>query len=667
MGRRFRPVLPRLARATRARARPLVPASPGPGAAGLLQRPEAGPPGPQVPLPRHPGQGVDRRKGRLPQGAEETPRRPQPGRDGPLPRRATEPQAPRLAHDRLRRWAAALRGRPPPRRGHRRRPHGHPRPPGQGAEGPRCDALAAAPGRPPRVLGDLPAQAVPLPRTRARPAGQPTHRPDGLPACAGGLGAQQARSCPYVEAQLRHSPARVWHRPPHDPGPARAPQLQHHRPLPPYHHGGPEIDPQPVRRARRPCRRPDPAMTRPRLEVAEVIRSCRDTFLERYGASLTTEQRRALDDLTACRSAALGGHVLECPGCGYQEISYNSCGNRHCPKCQAAAAARWLETQAADLLDTPYFHVVFSLPGALGPMALSNPRVVYGLLMRAAAQTLLEVAANPKHLGAEVGVLEVLHTWGQNLALHPHVHCVVTGGGLALDESRWIAGRDDYFLPVPILRRVFRGKFLAGLRTAFRRGRLRFPGRLAALARPRRFHRLMAESVRTEWVVYAKAPWQSAVTTLKYLARYTHRVAISNRRLVSLADGQVTFDWKDYADGGRQGTMTLDAIEFVRRFLTHVLPSGFVRVRHYGLLANRHRQEKLARCRELLGMAVTPQADTDPTDPILSPENESTVTPTRVCPRCGAGRMVVVAEFPPLTMAAGISGGSQPSLSFDRW
>jgi ribosomal protein L37AE/L43A len=408
-------------------------------------------------------------------------------------------------------------------------------------------------------------------------------------------------------------------------------------------------------------------MTRPRLEVAEVIRSCRDAFLQRYGASLTPEQRRTLDDLAACRTAALGGHVLECPECGHQEVSYNSCGNRHCPKCQATAAARWLEAQAADLLETPYFHVVFTLPGALGPMAHSNPRTVYGLLMRAAAETLLEVAANPKHLGAEVGVLAVLHTWGQNLTLHPHVHGVVTGGGLSLDESRWIAGRDDYFLPVPILRCVFRGKFLAGLRTAFRRGRLRFPGRLAALARPKRFHRLLAESVRTEWVVYAKAPWQSAVTTLKYLARYTHRAAISNRRLVSLADGQVTFDWKDYAHGGRQGTMTLDAIEFVRRFLTHVLPTGFVRIRHYGLLANRHRQEKLARCRELLGIAVTPQADTTPTDPdvIPPPVQAATVTPTRVCPRCGAGRMVVVAEFPPILLAEGMPRGLEPFLILD--
>ena len=408
-------------------------------------------------------------------------------------------------------------------------------------------------------------------------------------------------------------------------------------------------------------------MTRPRLEVAEVIRSCRDAFLQRYGAGLAPEQRRALGDLAACRTAALGGHVLECPGCGHLEVSYNSCGNRHCPKCQATAAARWLEAQAADLLEAPYFHVVFTLPGALGPMALSNPRAVYGLLMRAAARTLLEVAADPRHLGAEVGVLEVLHTWGQDLALHPHVHCVVTGGGLSPDGSRWVAGRDDFFLPVRVLSRVFRGKFLSGLRAAFERGKLRFPGRLKGLARPGRFHLLLDEAVRTEWVVYAKPPWGGAATVLKYLARYTHRAAISNRRLVSLVDGRVTFRWKDYAHGGRRGTMTLAAVEFVRRFLMHVLPSGFVRVRHYGLLANRHRQEKLARCRELLGMAVPPQPDTAPTDPdpIPPPSHEATVTPTRVCPRCGAGRMVVVAEFPPMPTAEGVAVGCEPCLILD--
>jgi ribosomal protein L37AE/L43A len=405
-------------------------------------------------------------------------------------------------------------------------------------------------------------------------------------------------------------------------------------------------------------------MTRPQLEVAEVIRSCRDVFLQRYGANLTPEQRRALDDLTACRTAALGGHVLECPECGHQEVSYNSCGNRHCPKCQATAAARWLETQAADLLDTPYFHVVFTLPGALGPVAQHNPRVMYGLLMRAAAKTLLEVAANPEHLGAEVGVLAVLHTWGQNLTLHPHVHCIVTGGGLAPDASRWVAGRDDFFLPVRILSRVFRGKFLSGLRAAFRRGKLRFHGRLEALARPERFDRLLDQTVRTEWVVYAKPPTKGPATVLKYLARYTHRAAISNRRLVEFTEGQVSFRWKDYAHGSRRGIMTLQAVEFVRRLLLHVLPAGFVRVRHYGLLANRHRQEKLARCRELLGMVLTGQVGTAPTDPdaIPPPSQEATVTPTRVCPRCGAGRMIVVAEFPPLTLPEGVAVSHEPFL-----
>ena len=292
---------------------------------------------------------------------------------------------------------------------------------------------------------------------------------------------------------------------------------------------------------------------------------------------------------------------------------------------------------------------------------------VYGLLMRAAAKTLLEVAANPKHLGAEVGVLAVLHTWGQNLALHPHVHCVVTGGGLAPDESRWVAGRDDFFLPVRVLSRVFRGKFLAGLRAAFQRGRLRFPGRLAALARLRSVQPPARRDGPHRMGRVRQAAVGGPATVLKYLARYTHKAAISNRRLVGLADGRVTFRWKDYAHGGRQGTMTLEAVEFVRRFLMHVLPSGFVRVRHYGLLANRHRQEKLARCRELLGMAVTPQADTAPTDPdpVTPPGHEATVTPTRVCPRCGAGRMVVVAEFPPMTPAEGITAGLEPCLILD--
>jgi hypothetical protein len=404
-------------------------------------------------------------------------------------------------------------------------------------------------------------------------------------------------------------------------------------------------------------------MTQPRLEVAEVIRSCYDEFLERFGSGLTPQQRRALDDLASCRTAALGGHVLECPQCGHQQIAYNSCGNRHCPKCQGTAAARWLETQAADLLPTPYFHVVFTLPRILGPIALANPRQVYGLLMRAAAETLLELAADPKHLGAKIGVLATLHTWGQNLQLHPHVHCVVTGGGLSLDESHWITGSDSFFLPFQVLSRVFRGKFLAGLRKLFKRGQLHFAGKLTALTRPERFNRLLSESVRTDWVVHVKPPWGGPKTVLKYLARYTHKTAISNQRLVSLEDGQVCFRWKDYAHGRQWRTMKLSAIEFVRRFLMHVLPSGFVRVRHYGILANCHRQEKLALCRDLLGVVPTSQEDVPV--PLATPEHDSPVTPTKVCPVCGAGRMIVIAEFLPMAMNLETLNQAKLSLAFD--
>jgi hypothetical protein len=404
-------------------------------------------------------------------------------------------------------------------------------------------------------------------------------------------------------------------------------------------------------------------MTRPRLEVAEVIRSCYGAFLEKYGAELTPEQRRALDDLAACRTAALGGHVLGCPECGHQEISYNSCGNRHCPKCHGTAAARWLEAQAADLLDVPYFHVVFTLPRALDPIALVNPREVYGLLMRAAAETLIEVAADPRHLGAEIGALAVLHTWGQNLELHPHVHCVVPGGGLSPDGTRWIGSRPNFFLPVRVLSRVFRGKFLAGLRAAFVGGRLRFPGEQASLAGPKEFDRLLSEAVGTDWVVYAKPPFGGPEVVLKYLARYTHRVAISNHRLLELKDGQVRFRWRDYAHGGRWRTMTLSAIEFVRRFLMHVLPSGFVRMRHYGILSNRHRRERLALCRELLGVAAGSEGEG--AELIARPDGAWPVTPTRACPICGAGRLIVIAELPAMELSRGAEGPAERRPTFD--
>jgi hypothetical protein len=404
-------------------------------------------------------------------------------------------------------------------------------------------------------------------------------------------------------------------------------------------------------------------MTRPRLDVAEVIRSCHDEFLEEYGAGLTPEQRRALDDLTACRTAALGGHVLGCPECGHQEISYNSCGNRHCPKCYGTAAARWTEAQAADLLEAPYFHVVFTLPRALDSIALANPREVYGLLMRAAAETVIELAADSKHLGAEVGVLAVLHTWGQNLELHPHVHCVVPGGGPSPDGTRWIGSRPGFFLPVRVLSRVFRGKFLAGLRAAFVGGRLRLAGEPGPLAGREEFERVVTEAVRADWVVYAKEPFGGPEVVLKYLARYTHRAAISNHRLLELKDGQVQFRWKDYAHGGRWRTMALPAVEFVRRFLMHVLPSGFVRIRHYGLLANRHRREKLALCRELLGAVAASEVQ----EVELMPRREGCdpVTPARACPVCGAGRLVVLAELPAMEVARVGAGRAERAVIFD--
>jgi Putative transposase/Transposase zinc-binding domain len=401
-------------------------------------------------------------------------------------------------------------------------------------------------------------------------------------------------------------------------------------------------------------------MNRPRLEVADVIRSHGDDFLDAYGDSLSTEQRRALIDLARCRTATLGGHVEECERCGHREISYNSCRNRHCPKCQANAAAIWVEARAAELLPVPYYHVVFTLPAALAPIALQNPRVVYDLLFRAAAETLLRIAADPDHLGAEIGFLAVLHTWGQNLQHHPHVHCVVPGGGIAPDGSRWVPCPDGFFLPVKVLGRVFRGKFLAGLRAAFDRGKLAFHGKLAALAGADEFGRRLTASTQVDWVVYAKPPFGGPEQVLKYLARYTHRVAISNRRLLGLEGGRVRFRYKDYARGGKRRTMELTATEFLRRFLQHVLPTGFVRIRSYGFLANRYRREKVALCRELLGAAATSEGE----PPCRGDGPTEGITPARcltLCPACGKGRMVVVAEVRPAPV--GHCPGGRPVAS----
>jgi hypothetical protein len=388
-------------------------------------------------------------------------------------------------------------------------------------------------------------------------------------------------------------------------------------------------------------------MTSPRFEVADIFRRHADPFLERYGDGLSHEQRRVLRDITACRTAALGGHVEQCDRCGHRQVAYNSCRNRHCPKCQATAAAEWMQAREAELLPVEYFHLVFTMPATLNPIALQNPRVVYGLLFRAASETLQQVAADPDRLGAEIGFLAILHTWGQNLQHHPHVHCVVPGGGLSPDASRWIACRPGFFLPVCVLSRVFRGKFLSLLRTAFDRRRLAFHGKLGHLADPAEFQRRLAESARTEWVVHAKPPFGGPQQVLKYLARYTHRVAISNNRLVAMEGDQVSFRWKDYAHGGNQKLMTLKAVEFIRRLLLHVLPAGFVRIRHYGFLANRVCREKLELCRTLLA-AIAPLVVAEPVpEPKRAVEGQAEA---HTCPACGEGRMIIIETLKPIAV-----------------
>jgi len=384
---------------------------------------------------------------------------------------------------------------------------------------------------------------------------------------------------------------------------------------------------------------------RPALEVADIIRAHGEEYRQARGGKITFAEEYVLRSLAACRTAILGGHLEECHECGHRRPAYNSCHNRHCPKCQAAARGAWLAARRAELLPVPYFHVVFTLPDHLSPLALQNKGVLYELLFRAAAETLQEVAATPRHLGAKIGFLAVLHTWGQNLLDHPHLHCVVPAGGLSPDGSRWIAcPKKHFFLPVRVLSAVFQGKFLDSLKRAFAAGKLSFHGRLAELAQPDAFRRLLSTCYDTKWVVYAKRPFGGPEQVLKYLARYTHRVAISNQRLISLEDGRITFRWKNYAEGNQQQTMTLTALEFLRRFLLHRLPSHFVRIRHYGFLANRHREEKLARCRELLGVMI-PETPTEPSEePRINQEPKEEQDP-KPCPVCG-GRMRMVEHHP---------------------
>jgi hypothetical protein len=362
------------------------------------------------------------------------------------------------------------------------------------------------------------------------------------------------------------------------------------------------------------------------LEVADVLHRHGEAYRRAHATHLGRVERRVMSAIELCRTAALGGHTEACTDCGLVRCAYNSCRNRHCPKCQGAARADWLAARQADLLPVEYFHVVFTLPPPAAAIAFQNKQVVYGLLFRAAAETLRTIAADPKHLGAEIGLVAVLHTWGQALLHHPHLHCVVPGGGPSLDGLRWIACKPGFFLPVHVLSRLFRRLFLEGLQAAFNARELKFFGELAALADAAGFRRRLAELRKVDWITYAKPPFGGPAQVLAYLGRYTHSVAISNARLVSVTDHEVAFRWKDYRHNSRSRTMTLDADEFIRRFLLHTLPDGFHRIRHYGYLANGCRAAKLALCRRLLGDAHGESAAELPKSEPISP---------RPCLHCG--------------------------------
>ncbi len=389
------------------------------------------------------------------------------------------------------------------------------------------------------------------------------------------------------------------------------------------------------------------------LEVADIFRQAGPSYRQHHADALSRGQRCVMSAIERCRTAALGGHVEQCDSCGHQRIAFNSCRNRHCPKCQSLVRAQWLDDRHADLIPVDYFHVVFTLPEEIATIAYQNKAVVYDMLFQATAETLRTIAADPKHLGAEIGFIAILHTWGQNLLHHPHLHCVVPGGGLSADGERWVSCRPGFFLPVRVLSRLFRRLFLAQLQAAFEAGHLRFFNALEPLQAPRAFARHLAPARRAEWVVYAKPPFGGPNHVLEYLGRYTHRVAISNNRLIDFVEGKVAFRWKDYRHESHQKVMRLEAQEFMRRFLLHVLPAGFQRIRHYGLLANRHRAVKLTRCRQLLA-EPTPVVEA-PDVPLDYRDRYQLLTgkSLRDCPKCGHGHMACIETFLPGTLPRG--------------
>jgi hypothetical protein len=399
-------------------------------------------------------------------------------------------------------------------------------------------------------------------------------------------------------------------------------------------------------------------MSRQGLEVADIFRAHGPAWRDAQAGHLSLAQLKVMSAIERCRTAALGGHVECCEACGYLQIAYNSCRNRHCPKCQGALAKQWLAARQADLLPVEYYHVVFTLPAPIGDIAYHNKAVIYGLLFQAAVETLLTIAADPKHLGAHIGLTAVLHTWGSAMTHHPHLHCIVPGGGLSLDGARWVACRAGFFLPVRVLSRLFRRLFLEKLSAAHQASELKFFGDHAALCDAKAFSDWLEPMRQREWVVYAKAPFAGPAAVLAYLSRYTHRVAIANSRLITLDDQGITFKWKDYRAKGRcrHKRMTLPVEEFMRRFLLHVLPRGLHRIRHYGLLANAARVENLARARECLAVD-TPQDAPDPGVASEKPSADETPTCLPPCPCCG-GRMLIIERFehdhaprapPPLT------------------
>jgi hypothetical protein len=392
-------------------------------------------------------------------------------------------------------------------------------------------------------------------------------------------------------------------------------------------------------------------MSRPPFEVADLVRTAGTAFIEHNRQWIRWTHRKVLLAIARCRTAALGGHIDECTRCGHcATISYNSCRNRHCPKCQTGARERWLQARRRELLPSPYVHVVFTLPPQLASLAHQNKKVIYGLLLRASAETLLAVARNPRYLGADIGFFSVLHTWNQKLQLHPHVHGVVPAGGLSLDHTHWIRSRPRFFLPIQVLRRVFRGKFVAGLKSAFQHGQLHFSGHLTLLAQPKIFASWLRPLFRKDWVVYSKPPFGGPEYVLQYLGRYTHRVAISNHRLISFADHMVTFRWRDSAHNNQPKLMTLSLDEFLRRFLLHLLPKGFVRIPNFGFLANRRRAALLPLCFEAL--SSLPLLKAEPTASLINQTG-----PLWFCPNCG-GPMVVVERL----TAAQIQLRSPPPL-----